>query len=200
MQRNAFSLLPLYWIDVRTSFGILPQHVRGRLSRYASSCAFVARIEAGSAPQRRDGPQWRNEQRRPAERWHDERCVYDDCRCRGERERDSWRNDRSQSHNPRKGGQPKHSSRVGPPIPNERRRDGRQTNDARIPNEHHSSRCADGGDHIEPRKLSALISNAGSAGTAAARRRSAAGRRRGGSGCGALPPVLRGAACRLALL
>ena len=31
-----------------------------------------------------------------------------------------------------------------------------------MPNEHHSSRCADGGGHIEPRKLSALISNAGS--------------------------------------
>ena len=117
------------------------------------------------APQRRDEPRWRGEQRWPAERWHDERRVYDDCRCRGERERDDYdrHNDRSQSHNPRKRGQPEHSSRVGPPIPYERRRDGRQTNDARRPNEHHSSRCADGGGHIEPRKLSALISNAGSA-------------------------------------
>ena len=111
----------------------------------------------------RDEPKWNDDGR------HDERRGYDDRRRRGERERDYYDRHDDWHHDPRRDHdrcyQPQHSNRrLGPLIPDVRGRDERQSHDARMRNERpSSSRAADGNGQVDPRKLTASISQAGSA-------------------------------------
>ncbi|EOD29839.1 hypothetical protein EMIHUDRAFT_233394 [Emiliania huxleyi CCMP1516] len=141
--------------------------------------------------ERRDEQQWRGQlrwrdERWPAERWHnkhwrgerwphsddrqDDRRRYNDCRCRGERDyydrHDDWHHDPRLDHDRRDQYQHQwqphqHSNRrMGLPILN----DEQQSHDALMRNERpSSSHCANGSGQVDPLKLTAYISHAGSA-------------------------------------
>ena len=125
--------------------------------------------------ERRDEQQWRGQlrwrdERWPAERWHNKHWRrYNDCRCRGERDyydrHDDWHHDPRLDHDRRDQYQHQwqphqHSNRrMGLPIFN----DERQSHELMRNERPSSSHCADGSGQVDPLKLTAYISHAGSA-------------------------------------